>query len=307
LKVNIDERLNLFYDTRDGQDIDESMLEDVDFYFKRSYSDAVAMRLAGGEKVLPLGLNYGVYNDTIDMHHLQRALLGNNLKEITKNVLIATGLNQVAGMQIAFANRIRHLEQYPDYEAAPEVLFIARTWDPHTNKQRSSEKIAEIEQINETRAMCIRLLRKTFGRHFLGGFMHDAYASRHFRDCLLPDRHLSKPPQYIKLLKKYPIGVATTGLHRSIGWKLAEYVAHAKAIVSEQLNFQVVGNFAPEQNYLAFASPDVAVEQVMRLFDDHDLRYRLMLNNYQYYHAFLRPDALVLHSLARALSTVVVV
>jgi hypothetical protein len=301
LKVNVDGRINLFYDTRDGQDIDEAVLASVDFYFKRSYADTVAGQLVGGEKVLPLGLNYGVYSNDIDRHHLQRALLGTDFKDTAKQALIAARLNQFAGMQFAFANRLHQLEQYPDYDAAPEALFIARTWDPRANKQRSPEKIAEIEQMNETRAACIRLLRQNFGRHFFGGFVHDDYASRHFHDCLLPHKHLSKPPQYLKLLKKYPIGVATTGLHGSIGWKLAEYVAHAKAVVSEQLTFQVPGDFAPEQNYLAFASPEAAVAQVMRLFDDQDLRYRLMHNNYQYYHAFLRPDALVLHSLLRAL------
>jgi hypothetical protein len=46
------------------------------------------------------------------------------------------------------------------------------------------------------------------------------------------------------------------GLYESNGWKLGEYVAGSKAIVSEHLHYDAPGNFSPEQNYLEFNSAD---------------------------------------------------
>ena len=95
---------------------------------------------------------------------------------------------------------------------------------------------------------------------------------------------------------------ATTGLHGSVGWKFAEYVAFAKAIVSEPLNCEVPGDFKPGQNYLTFRSPTELVEQASTLFSDNALRHALMTNNARYYLGYVRPDALVLNSLLAALS-----
>ena len=98
--------------------------------------------------------------------------------------------------------------------------------------------------------------------------------------------------------------MATTGLHGSIGAKFAEYIAQAKAIVSEPLNYQVPGNLSSEVNYLEFTSIDGCVESAVRLIDDRDLRVSMMMDNCRYYHAYLRPDALILNTLAIAMSKV---
>jgi hypothetical protein len=101
-------------------------------------------------------------------------------------------------------------------------------------------------------------------------------------------------------MRSHPICVATTGLHGSIGWKLAEYVAFSKAIVTEKLHYSVTGDFGPNRNYLEFASPEDCAAAAVRLVEDRDLREALMLNNAAYYRAYVRPDALVANALARA-------
>jgi hypothetical protein len=92
--------------------------------------------------------------------------------------------------------------------------------------------------------------------------------------------------------------VATLGLNNSNGWKLGEYVALSKAIVTEPLRYLVPGNFAKEQNYLEFTAPEELVESAARLFDNKDLRFAMMTNNYTYYQAYLKPDVLILNSLS---------
>jgi hypothetical protein len=107
----------------------------------------------------------------------------------------------------------------------------------------------------------------------------------------------------MKLLKRFPICIATTGIHGSIGWKIAEYVSYSKAIVTERLNYRVPGNFEKELNYLEFVSPEDCVESAVRLFQDYKLRCQLMINNYRYYQSYLRPDSLVMNTLAIAISS----
>jgi hypothetical protein len=101
-------------------------------------------------------------------------------------------------------------------------------------------------------------------------------------------------------MRSHAICVATTGLHGSIGWKLAEYVAFSKAIITEKLVYTVPGDFGPGRNYIEFASPEDCAAAAMRLVEDRGLRERLMLNNVAYYRAYLRPDALVGNAMARA-------
>jgi hypothetical protein len=104
-------------------------------------------------------------------------------------------------------------------------------------------------------------------------------------------------------LRSHPICVATTGLHGSIGWKLGEYVAFSKAIVSEKLVFGVPGDFAPEKHYIEFSSPEGCVEAAVRLVENRDLRARLMSNNAAYYRKYVRPDSLINNALTVALGT----
>jgi hypothetical protein len=301
LRVLINNKIRVFYDFRDSPEIDDTVLSTVDFYFKRSYAEEVVKTKSDKHKILPSGLYYSVLENRFDTYNMRRSLLEHDIKTRIKTFMLATCTNEGPGSKLFFAPRIKRFEQYPDFSATPRAIFIVRAWNPASNPARSPEKIVEIEELNLMRARCIRSLRKTFGKHFTGGFFREPYALQNFGDCLLPDTYSSKPSQYIQLLKQFPIGIATTGLHRSTGAKLAEYVAHSKAIVSETLHNQVVGDFKPEHNYLHFSSAEECTEQVARLFDNPQLRYRLMMNNYRYYHSFLRPDVLVLYSLTRAM------
>jgi len=192
------------------------------------------------------------------------------------------------------------MQALPDYAAPPRLLFNVKAFDPHNEPDRLAAKAEERMQINEMRAACIRALRTEFGRHFFGGFVPSGYARKHFKDELIREPELAAKKNYLRLLEAHPICVATTGLHGSIGGKFAEYVCLSKAILSERLNFSVPGALREGDNYLQFATVDECVEQARRLFVDRELRQRLMSHNARYYHAFLRPDMLILNTLLSA-------
>ncbi|MEK8088878.1 hypothetical protein [Thermithiobacillus plumbiphilus] len=288
LLVRLGNGIFLFYDTHDSHEIDKGALEQVDFYFKRSF-------LRGefeDRRILPLGLNYPVVADGVDMRRLYRTLALESGPGRRMNLL-----KQILHREHIYLSRTQAL---PDFRQESRILFMVTSWDPR--EAPSPEKAAEREDINNMRAQCIRLLKKEFKDRFLGGFQHTEHARKNYPDCLLPDPALFRKKIFMRTMRTYPICVATSGLHASTGWKMAEYVAHSKAILSETLHYRPTGSFGPESHYLNFASAEECITQAVRLFESQPLRNRLMLNNYHYYQNHLRPDSLVLNTLAIALS-----
>ena len=299
LDALLDENLRIHFDTHDAEEVPLRELEDCHVYFKRSYSPAVVSTLPAElrGKVRPLGLNYRVLPDGMDLRAVRRALSlsGWSAKTLT-TCKQAVDINNWFGFQ----PRLQLMQAPPNPRAEPNVLFLVAAYDPYDDPARSREKIEDRISINETRALCIRLLKKALGRRFTGGFSHSRFAAKLYPDLVAPAGSTSQV-QYFRTLQSYPICVATTGLHGSTGWKLAEYVAFSKAIVSERLVFQVPGSFAPGKNYIEFSSAQECADGAIRLVEDAQLRRELMLNNAAYYRDRLRPDALVRNALQTAL------
>ena len=53
-----------------------------------------------------------------------------------------------------------------------------------------------------------------------------------------------------------------------------------------------------------FNDPNSLVESAVRLIEDTNLREAMIVNNFEYYHSHVRPDALVLNSLKMVLNNV---
>ena len=187
------------------------------------------------------------------------------------------------------------LESSPVFDLEPKIIFMARAWNPDSVENKSQKE--SIEEINETRAFCIRTLRKEFRNKFYGGLAFDDYSNKYFKDILLPDQSLSQKKNYLNLLKEFPICIATTGLNNSNGWKLGEYVAFSKAIISEPLFFDVPGSFQENNNYLVFTNSESLLSSAEKLIEDKDFRCQMMQNNYRYYQSSLKPDSLILNTL----------
>lgn len=296
ISVILNNQYRLYYDLHDSYEVNHRALEKTDLYFKRSFSEHYVRSINALDKVLPLGLIFPVYNRGIDPLFINRIKLDQK-KEKIKNLLYGIGLDFLFPDQL-FAPRVQHFGDYPNLEQEPKVLFMVRAWNPAA--MTSKHKQEEYHEVNEMRSRCLRSLKREFGNAFFGGFYGD-YAQEHYPDLLLDQPKLSKQGQYMKQLRQFPICVATTGLHGSIGWKMAEYVAQSKAIVTETLNYQIPGDFANERNYLEFQTPEQCVEVTARLFQDAGVRSRLMMNNYRYYQAYSKPEALVFNTLGVAI------
>lgn len=293
--VVINQQVLIFYDLRDGAGMDARALVIADLYFKRSYSQA-GTPLAYQHKVIPLGLNFEVYPDEPGLHDIKRLRTHRALSRSFFRSL-AQLASQWTGYPFLFVPELEKMRADPRPDAPPRALFMVRAWDPEQDSNLSPAVKADRRSINEMRAECVRLLRRTYGARFTGGFAHTEYAIRNFKDVLLENPEWAHKEKYLGLLQTHSVCIATAGLHGSVGWKLGEYVAFSKAIVSEKLQFEPPEGFAQGSHYLEFSTPDGCIQAVEALMSDSALRSRLMHNNHDYYRQYLKADRLVWRTL----------
>jgi len=299
LNVVVEGRLRLHFDTHDAQELALGELDECDFYFKRSYLPEVVAALPGQHraKVLPLGLNYRVLPDVPDVFAVRRGL---SVSGFSRGSLSVIKQAFDVHNRFGFQPRLSQMEAPPEPTADPNVLFLVAAYDPYDDPARSQDKINDRLAINEMRAGCLKLLKDELGPRFKGGFSRSAFTQQHYPE-LIAAAEATSQENYLRTLKSFPICVASTGLHGSTGWKLAEYVALSKAVLSERLVYDLPGRFARGQNFIEFTSPEECVSGAVRLIEEPALRRQIMQNNWAYYRDYLRPDVLVKNAITRAL------
>lgn len=298
LEVHLSTGKIIFFDVADADGFDsEDALDRADHYFKRSFQiDTIPARYR--HKVHSLGLNYAVHPDGLPFSRIERLLRREPFTRAITHAAIALSSTQWLPVPRRFGSSVSELQGSPLMDGSRRVLFLARAWDPDAPEVRDyPEQQEERFVLNEMRANCIRSLRDTLGPDFLGGLAATPFAQRNYGDVVVTDALMTKRSSFVRMVQRHAICVATAGLHRSNGWKLAEYVAMSRAIVSERLHYEVPGGFTSPKNYLEFDSPDSCVASVVRLREEQDAREAMMLANQQYYDQWLRPDILVRRAL----------
>ncbi|MCW3786231.1 hypothetical protein [Plebeiibacterium sediminum] len=286
--------VKIIYDVRDDYNIPEEYFDfEFDFYFKRDCSRQYFKDLDISEKIFPLGFNYLVTSDqNFGLEFKYIIKFPGMLKYILKHTFISSWMNDFKWDVCNFNN----IERMPLFLSDPKILFLTRTWNPEEISE-SKEKKDERRYINDTRAKCIDLCRREFGDIFLGGFANSEYSDKFYKEYCVNNSKIVSKEGYFKVLDESSICVSTMGLHKSIGWKMGEYVAKSKAIVSEEFISELPGDFKKNQNYLEFREPNELIENIQRLIDNPSIRESMMLNNWLYYQQNLRPDMLVYNTL----------
>jgi hypothetical protein len=204
------------FDVRDGGSYYDEVLPHVALYAKRSFHSHDAW----AHKTMALGLNYAAYHDRTSLAEWAKTISRAQMSgQFIKHLARAFSRASRPVGRATNAPTASNLSSPPDESLEGRVLFLARTWDTH---EAPGEK--NLERINETRAECIRALRQAFGARFFGGLVRTAFALKRYPDCVVPEDVRTSRTQYLKRLRRFPICIATTGLHQSVGWKFVEYV-----------------------------------------------------------------------------------
>lgn len=309
VEVEIDGKL-ICYDMADGyqsihrKNIFDEQLDRLDFYFKRSYDPGFHLEMTNKNKVKPLGLNYyctckgnpydSFVRKELSTNELLRFLVyKKNLKKNTCEYTMFESNNQI----------------YTDYN----ILFLTRVWDSKgiteggiskTYPYLSSFEVAKVVQewkdsldmATENRIRYIKEMRNYFGDKAIAGVSRDSFSEKYFSEFIVDDS-LSNKNNYIQLIKKNFICVTSEGLHKSIGWKFAEYVAAGKAILTEPLKYVIPNNFEQNKNYLVYTDVDSCIANCEFLINNVDKVNEMEKANREYYQEHLSPDKVVLDTL----------
>lgn len=291
LRVVLDGVFTIHYDLDDSEAMPREAVSAADAYFKRS----LPIDCTHSSHVFPLGLHMPVRCRPSGLALFAQSRVRFRL-HVRRPARVGRPLSRRVDWQ--YLPTVAELEQTPE-AAGQKVIFLSRAWDPRDGK--NSEQAQQRNEANEMRAGIVRLLRAELGRDFTGGIEPDAYGQAAYPDCLAPARTFDDKRRYLVSLATSTIGVASEGLHGSIGWKMAEYVAASRAIVTERLDTVLPGDFGEPSNYLSFATAEECLRAACRLRSDLGLQTQMMTANRDYWLEYLRPDVLVARSLITAL------
>ena len=296
------------FDMSDGSRILlREQLEACDWYFKRSFYEPAIQALPPTlrVKILPYGLNYCCTTGSglgVKLYLALRALMtGSNSHSDNRFKSGGDALKLLTSSWPFTWLDQKRLLPYDDFEAQPDeptyprVLFQTRVWDP----QLYNEDAPALHAINEFRANTVRALKKHFGTAFVGGIEPSNYANRHYSACL--SAHSTEQMNYVSLMKQSLIGVCTIGLHRSTPWKLGEYIAASRCIVSERLNYSLPVPLQEKVNYITFTTPAECVQSCETILANPNWASEMRRANQVYYQEQVRPEALMSRCLGIAL------
>ncbi len=278
----------LIYDLWDGYQNPDGMkkaLEAADIYFKRSFSREKNGELFPeyAEKMHPLGFNYHL---THKKSPINEPLWKSFIKPFTGRT-----------PERYFVPEVFEAEPKITMEA-PKVLFLAQLWE-EDEPGLPLEIVAERQYINRMRMAIMKGLRQEFGKNFIGGLVSSPLSQQRAPELVIP-REKTERRAYLGLVHDADICIGTMGLYESIGWKTAEYIACAKAIVNEKLRYEVTGDFEAGKNYLPFTNARECIQAVKELAKAPDRMYAMKQANREYYLNYLKPEVLIQNSLKTA-------
>jgi len=280
-------------------------------YVKRSYFDEYINKLdiSDRKKIIRYGLNYECRSRNesnilkrLLIFHLASNSFSKNpifflkhfLSEVTRHLLLIYDIRK-------FGFKPRSVGDFlvqPSEPAELKILFQTRLWTSQ-DCPRISE--GQLKEINDRRVNTVRSLKKKFGKQFVGGLIYTDFAKKNYPDCCLPAETTNRE-HYINLVKKCLVCVTTTGLHDSIGFKLPEYLAASRCIVTEPLKYQLPVSLKEGKNYLSFCTPEECVEACEKLLANPQFANQMRYENHEYYLNEVEPSALVYKCLKAAMS-----
>ncbi len=282
--VDIDARLRIAIDLRDGEGISQPIIDRVQCYLKRAFSADETARLPASQAQLvqPFGLNYGCRSAASTVRVL--AVLGWPLLGEGRS-----GWQRLR--QYLLTPPPTGFEQHPDVPVEPLIAFQTRLWAP--------EEVAagEAEALNPDRVAVVRALRAAFGRQFVGGLVPTRFALEHYPHDVTP--HSSKYAEYLAIKKRCLISVYTRGVEHSLAFKLGETFAASQCLVSVPLKYQLPSPLENGRHYLLFNTPDECVAACRRLLDDPALAQSMRRANHAFYRDEVEPAAHVQQVLTR--------
>ena len=276
----------IYIDFHDSNHIMQKQYDWCDVYGKINLRSEDLHR----SKIIPIGPNFGVrFTNIADTLHL----MIKNYLSMTERGWKPGFLSYVQSYIYPFYRR-KNLDKYlvspkedKDYIFALSTLWYDEKTDISTNMFRA----------NYSR-LCKKLMPSFEG----GLFMIDDPAQtksfpkyeeyRKIYSDLITEKRIPMK-EYIDKTAKSAFVFNTPSVQGCHGWKLGEYLAMGKAIISTPLENVMPGNFREGHEYICVKSNEELEQAIIYLRDHPEERLKLKSNAKQYFDTYLRPDIII--------------
>ena len=223
-------------------------------------------------KVLPIGPSFG--------------LPWSSRASLTKLVVqsgLKTSLRRIPAMIRDYLRA--HDERAPLSAYAPtgstedRVFFLASYW-------------REAEHANERRLRYLRAVQSRPSLKLSGGFWSEGGLPREFHDFRLDEPMGHR--DYLRSTKDSVFVFNTPAVHDCLGWKLGEFLALGKAIISTPLGRTMPGDFRHGEHLHIVEDTGASIlAAVQLLHEDRHYRRHLEESGRRYWDRTLRPEAVI--------------
>ena len=251
--------------------MDDAALEWCDTYAKVNVDWAQVPR--DREKVVPVGPTFGV-----------RAWSAWESAADWCRIHLAAPMQRAPVGGRGFRAQLRDRLPEPEYSPKPSVddyvFFMAWPWKNHA-------------EVNPPRAEFVRQCRAAPGVEFEGGFAPRKRNDMPELDGLFAERRYPLS-EYLEKTRRSALVFNTPAVHNCLGWKLGEFLALGKAIVSLPLTREMPAPLEDGTHlHLVDGSPASLANAIGRITEDAVYRRCLEQNARAYYDEWMRPDRLM--------------
>lgn len=278
----------VFIDPHDSNTVHEGFYKWADVYAKINVKPEDARR----DKLLVIGPNFGIqlwnpiWTMWMGIRNYLQCKIGARFNFPLKTYLLDYAYTFVRRERIGVYENAG-LKEDKDYVFALSTLW----YDSQT-----------YSTTNRFRGVFAKVCKKLYPK-FDGGFFYipSADVERQFpqyreyleeyKDMLITKRIGMK--EYLEKTMRSAIVFNTPSVLGCHGWKLGEYLAMGKAIISTPLNNLMPGDYADGVHYMGVSDEQGITEAVAQLKENESLRQSLKRNARSYYETYISPEAVV--------------
>lgn len=229
-------------------------------------------------KVVALGPSFGV-------QRWGNSLLGTyrDVAEIMSRAGYSTKvkLQRLKAMRHYFFERVPEPALVPGVSANDYVFYVAWPWKKHA-------------EVNPPRARFMRACKATPGIQFEGGFVRRRRSDVPDIEDVTAERTRYPFRTWVERTQRSALVFNCPAVHGCLGWKLGEFLALGKAIVSLPIQRRMPAQLEHgEQVHFVDDRPEAIQEGVTRLLSDASYRKRLESGARAYYDRYLAPESVV--------------
>lgn len=256
----------------DWTDVNIKLYKEVDCYAQVNVDEG---QIRSFPKLFPIGPNFGIrYFSLIDYW------------KFTWKLKQKTGLKNPY-IRDYRKNSLKR-SYYPFYkevssqEKANYTFYLNYPWSKHS-------------KVTENRKLIIQLLQKLKEEDkidFKGGFSKRRLGYHPGLEQLSASK-IYDHKDYLTEVKKSNFVINTPAVHDCLGWKLGEYLALGKTIISLPINRVMPGKFVKDKHYLEIERIDDLEDAIARIINDKEYSLELSKNASNYYKENLAPASVI--------------